>query len=92
MAINNPYYCLGCNHTYNEKEGDIDSNVMADYVRFLGYCGDGCFSDLPHDLQQNNMNFAYERGDILKRRHQFYHKNIPDFRRYNKPIKKRKLS
>jgi hypothetical protein len=58
---------------------------MDEYCRFLGFCADKCFADLPIDMQQNNMNFAYERGDVLKRRHQFYHKNIPDFRKYNKP-------
>jgi len=88
--IDNPYYCINCNNTYNEKKDDINSTQMADYVRFLGFCGDDCFTELPHDLQQNNMNLAYEKGDILKRRHKFYHKEIPGFRKLNGPRKKAK--
>ena len=85
MAINNPYYCITCNHTYNEKAGDVHSDNIQDYCRFLGFCGGDCFLDLPDDMQQNQMNFAYEKGDLLKRRHQFYHKQIPSFKTFNSP-------
>ena len=85
MSIDNPYICIFCNHKYNEKIEDRGSTKMDEYCRFLGFCKDTCFNKLSKDLQLNNMNFAYEKGDLLKRRHKFYHTELPEFRKFNKP-------
>lgn len=88
--IDNPYYCINCNNTYNEKKGDVSSHLFRDYSRYLGFCGDECFDELPWDMQHNNITLAYEKGDILKRRHKFYHKNLPKFRILHSPRPRKK--
>jgi hypothetical protein len=88
--IHNPYYCIWCQHEYNENETDRGSTEMNFYARFLGFCDEDCFNSLSPALRNQHMLKGYAEGDVLKRRHQFYHQEIPFFHKNNQP-KKRKL-
>ena len=78
-SLKNPFYCLSCNHKYQERSGDINSNDMEDYCRFLGYCGIKCWDKLPHDLQLDMTAYAYRNGSKVKSNHKFFMENVKGF-------------
>lgn len=84
--MNNPYYCLNCDHKYKEESGDDSEIDIKKYSRFLGFCSSKCFFTPPADITDEMMILADEKGDILKQRHKFYHEELPTFHKNNKPF------
>lgn len=83
--LSNPVYCLGCSHSYNEKPDDFSSHYEDEYCRYLGYCGEKCWDNLPEDLRRDMASYAYMNGDKVKRNHKFFMENIKG---YSKPLTK----
>tara|TARA_R110000765_G_scaffold21_2_gene48 strand:+ start:962 stop:1258 length:297 start_codon:yes stop_codon:yes gene_type:complete len=77
--LQNPVYCLGCNHSYTEKPNDINSKDLGDYCRYLGYCDIKCWDKIPHDLQLEMTAYAYTNGAKVKSNHKFFMENIKGF-------------
>ena len=74
-----PFYCLGCNKPYMEKQTDIGSQYLEDYVRYLGFCHIDCFEKLPHHERHEHAELAILNGSVSKVKHKFYLKNIPNY-------------
>ena len=74
------FYCRCCNNVYKEDHKDIIAENMEDYCHYLGYCNLKCFKKLPRAIQIDKINSARLKGDISKRRHAWYHKNIKNFK------------
>ena len=73
---NNPYYCIGCNSQYNEKNNDIHSRYIEDYCRFLGYCNINCWDKLTYFEKHETAELALLNGSILKVKHKHLLKNL----------------
>mgnify|MGYP003676464530 FL=1 len=82
--LQNPVYCLACNCKYSEKPEDLYSNKMQDYCRYLGYCKEKCWDNLPEDLKIDMTSYAYTHGAKVKTNHKFFMENIKG---YNTPGK-----
>ena len=79
------FNCLKCNTTYLEEWGDHKSEKLDEYIRFMGYCKSKCWDEMNEDIKFRSLAMAYTKGDIMKRRHRFYHKELPEFHRLNPP-------
>jgi len=79
------FNCLKCNNTYLEQSGDYKSEKLDEYIRFMGYCKGKCWDSMNEDLRFRSLSMAYTKGDIMKRRHRFYHKELPGFSKRNPP-------
>jgi len=77
--LQNPFYCLNCNHSYKELPDDIKSNDLNLYSRYLGFCHQECFNSLSESLQKEHLEYAYTNGDKIKRQHKWFIKNIPKY-------------
>ena len=77
--------CIKCNHIYMEQKGDYKSENLPEYIRFMGYCKMDCWNEINEDLRFRSLSVAYTKGDVMKRRHKFYHKELPDFHNSNPP-------
>ena len=76
----NPYNCLRCNKEYNEKNNDMYSNDIAEYCRYLGYCGEKCWDKLTDYEQHETAEEAFLTGSTHKHEHKFYLKNVKGYR------------
>jgi len=76
----NSFNCCGCNTEYEESPGDDASTDPSYYCKFLGYCDIKCFNKLSTERQWTLYHHAYKNGDIIKRNHKWYLKNIPGYR------------
>jgi len=77
------FHCLKCNHTYMEQRDDFKSDNLDEYIRFMGYCKRKCWAEMGQEIQFKSLSMAYTKGDIMKRRHHFYHTELPEFHRRN---------
>jgi len=75
----NPYYCLGCNSEYTEKNNDINSSYIEDYCRYLGYCHVKCWDKLKPWEQHEVTEIALLYGSTHKCEHKFYLKNLEGY-------------
>lgn len=80
VKIDNPYYCIGCNHSYTERAKDIGSPYIEDYCRYLGYCGIKCWDKLDDEEKHEISEIALFKGSTHKVRHKFYLKNIKGYK------------
>jgi len=79
------FHCIKCNHQYLEQPTDYKSDELHEYIRFMGYCKPTCWEEMNEDIRFRSLSMAYTKGDILKRRHKFYHEEIPGFAKKNPP-------
>jgi hypothetical protein len=70
------FYCLKCHKIYKEKDTDISSKWMEDYVRYMGYCDLKCFDNLDQTEKVFRLDNVYRYLDVGKRKHKWYMKNI----------------
>ena len=76
----NPYYCIGCNKEYTEKNNDINAEYMEDYCRYLGFCNINCWNKLSDYEKWDHADAALLKGSITKHKHKFYLKNVKGYR------------
>ena len=77
--LNNRYYCLTCNKSYQERPTDIESSLCNEYCRYLGYCSEECIDKQSPYVFNHIVAHTYCNGDKVKRTHKYYMENIKGF-------------